>query len=92
MKVYRYNHYGVIIKNSIFASEEIERERGVILQELASGEDTPDDVVFDYYYETLFKEQPIGRPIIGNKKTISAFQKEDFQNYLRLTCIVGQSL
>lgn len=71
-----------IIQNSIFSSEEIERERGVILQELASGEDAPDDVVFDYYYETLFKEQPIGRPIIGNKKTISAFQKEDFQNYI----------
>jgi predicted Zn-dependent peptidase len=71
-----------IIQNSIFANEEIERERGVILQELASGEDAPDDVVFDYYYETLFKEQPIGRPIIGNKETISAFQKEDFQNYI----------
>jgi predicted Zn-dependent peptidase len=71
-----------IIQNSIFSNEEIERERGVILQELASGEDAPDDVVFDYYYETLFKEQPMGRPIIGNKKTISAFQKEDFQNYI----------
>ena len=71
-----------IIQHSTFQQEEIEKERGVILQELANGEDTPDDIVFDYYYETLYKNQPIGRPIIGTKETISSFQKHDFQNYI----------
>lgn len=72
-----------ILQHSSFISEEIERERGVILQELASGEDTPDDVVFDYYYETLFQNQSIGRPIIGNRETIRSFQKIDFENYIK---------
>lgn len=72
-----------IIQNSNFAQEEVEKERGVILQELASGEDTPDDIAFDYYYSTLFKNQSLGRPIIGNKKTISSFKKEDFEEYIQ---------
>lgn len=71
-----------IIQNSKFEQEEIEKERSVILQELANAEDTPDDIVFDYYYETLFPNQPLGRPIIGNKKTISSFQKQDFESYI----------
>jgi predicted Zn-dependent peptidase len=71
-----------ILQNSIFEPEEIEKERGVILQELASAEDTPDDIVFDYYYETLYKNQPLGRPIIGTRETISSFKKADFQNYI----------
>lgn len=71
-----------IIQNSIFSEEEIERERGVILQELASAEDTPDDIVFDYYYKTLFTDQAIGRPIIGNRETIRSFGRDDFQNYI----------
>jgi predicted Zn-dependent peptidase len=71
-----------LLQNSTFLQEEIEKERGVILQELANAEDTPDDIVFDYYYETLYKNQPLGRPIIGTKETISSFKKEDFQNYI----------
>lgn len=71
-----------IIQNSVFHKEEIEKERGVILQELANGEDTPDDIVFEYYYETLFKDQPIGRPIIGSPQTIKSFQKKDFESYM----------
>ncbi len=71
-----------ILQNSTFAEEEVEKERGVILQELANAEDTPDDIVFDYYYETLYKNQPLGRPIIGNKQTISSFQKKDFNEYI----------
>jgi predicted Zn-dependent peptidase len=71
-----------LLQNSTFLQEEIEKERGVILQELANAEDTPDDIVFDYYYETLYKNQPLGRPIIGTKETISSFKKEDFSNYI----------
>jgi predicted Zn-dependent peptidase len=71
-----------ILQNSTFDKDEIEKERGVILEELANSEDTPDDIVFDYYYETLYQNQPLGRPIIGNKETIAAFQTKDFQNFI----------
>lgn len=71
-----------ILQNSTFKEEEIEKERGVILQELASYKDIPDEVAFDKYYETLFAEQPIGRPIIGTEGTINSFKKADFENYI----------
>lgn len=71
-----------IFQNSIFLEEELEKERGVILQELAAGLDTPDDVVFDYYYDTAFKGSTLGSTIIGTAKNISSFKKESFENYI----------
>lgn len=71
-----------IIQNSTFLSDEIERERGVILQELASCEDTPDDIVFDYFFDLAYQNQPIGRPILGTRDTISSFSKSDFVGYV----------
>ncbi|MFZ9469752.1 MAG: M16 family metallopeptidase [Rickettsiales bacterium] len=71
-----------IIQNSIFKEEEIKKECDVILQELAMTNDTPDDIIFDYFQEVAFPKQALGAPIIGNKKNILKFQKKDFLDYI----------
>ena len=56
---------GDILTHSTFAPEELERERGVILQEIGQANDTPDDIVFDHFQETAYPDQPMGRPTLG---------------------------
>ena len=56
---------GDILTHSTFEPEEVERERGVILQEIGQANDTPDDIVFDHFQSTAFPDQPMGRPVLG---------------------------
>lgn len=71
-----------MIENSTFDSEELEKERGVILQELAMTNDTPDEIIFDYFSKTAFKNQSYGRSILGPAENIKKFTKTDFNNYI----------
>jgi predicted Zn-dependent peptidase len=71
-----------ILLNSTFKKVELERERGVILQELAATLDTPDDVVFDFYKEQTYGNTPYGRTILGPAENIKTLKKEDFVNYM----------
>jgi predicted Zn-dependent peptidase len=64
---------GDILTGSLFDATELGREKNVILQEYASVEDTPDDVVMDSFMESAFAAQPIGRPILGRPETIASF-------------------
>lgn len=70
-----------IVANSTFDAGELERERQVILQEIAMHHDTPDDLVFDLYQEMAFGEQPLGRPILGKAERVATFSREDLINY-----------
>ncbi len=67
---------GDILLNSAFEEAELAREKGVILQEYAAVEDTPDDLVNDMFMETAFAGQAIGRPILGKPDTIKAFDPD----------------
>ena len=71
-----------IIQNPIFDQQEIEREKGVIIQELSMINDTPDDIIFDYFSQIAYPNQATGRPIIGSRENINKFSKEDFQSYI----------
>lgn len=66
-----------ILRRSAFDPEELERERGVILQEIGQAHDTPDDVVFDVWQETALPGQPLGRPVLGVEATVRAIRRED---------------
>jgi len=84
--------------NSKIAEEEIKRERGTILQELNMYKDTPVRVVNDVFENLLYKKSPLGRDIIGYKKTIKAFRRKNFINYMKrfytannsVVCVVGK--
>jgi len=71
-----------IIKNSTFPEEEIERERGVIISEIGQSIDSPDDKVFENFNTTAYKNQSIGRSILGNKDTVSRFKQLDLKKFL----------
>src|ERR1700760_1072239 len=64
--------------SSRFDPEEIEREKGVIIEELNMYVDTPRDHVDDVYETLLFGDQPLGWHIIGRKETIKAATRETF--------------
>src|SRR3712207_1564323 len=70
---------GDILLHSIFDPAELAREKGVILQEYAAVEDTPDDLVGDMFMETAFAGQALGRPILGKPDTIKAFDPESIR-------------
>ncbi len=74
-----------IVLDPTFDEVELERERGVILQEIGQTNDTPDDIVFDYFQEAAYPNQALGRPILGpeeNVKSITADQLKAFiSNY-----------
>jgi len=71
-----------IITDSVFDRAEIRREKGVILQEIAAVDDTPDDLVFDMFSETAFDGQPIGLPILGTRKTVRALDAGLLRGFL----------
>ncbi len=71
-----------ILLNSAFSPDEIEVERGVILQEIGQALDTPDDVVFDWLQETAYPDQAMGRTILGEAKLVSRFDARDFRAFM----------
>src|ERR1700760_2229453 len=73
---------GDILTNPAFAADEIEKERQVVLQELGQARDTPDDIVFDHLQSAIFKDQPLGWPILGEEKTVNAFSSPVLRDYM----------
>ncbi len=71
-----------ILLDSRFDEAELEREAQVILQEIGAAEDTPDDIVFDHFQATAFRDQIIGRPILGTRDTVPAFTPGSLRAYL----------
>ena len=74
---------GDILTHSTFLDAEIERERGVILQEIGQANDTPDDIIFDQFQERAFPEQPMGRPTLGTEQLVSGMTRETLMGYMR---------
>jgi len=72
-----------ILTESTFDREELEREKGVILQEIGAVEDTPDDLVFDLFNAVAFPEQPLGRAILGTPEGVSGFDRDNIGTYLK---------
>ncbi|HEX2888113.1 pitrilysin family protein [Vineibacter terrae] len=72
-----------ILLDSTFVEEELQRERGVILQEIGQALDTPDDVIFDRFQAIAFPEQPLGRPVLGTEATVNAIARDDLFEWLR---------
>jgi predicted Zn-dependent peptidase len=71
-----------ILQRSIFDPAELERERGVILQEIGQANDTPDDIVFDHFQETAFPNQMVGQPVLGRADIIKRMDRDTVANYM----------
>jgi len=70
-----------IVAGSVFDAAELEREREVVLQEIAMHQDSPDDLVFDFYQEMAFGDAPLGRSILGKPARVATFTRDDLLNY-----------
>ena len=70
-----------ILQNPTFMTDELERERGVILQEISQSIDTPDDIIFDHFQRVAFKDQSLGRPILGPVDIVSKINADDLRKY-----------
>lgn len=71
-----------ILQRPTFPDNELEKERGVILQEIGMTNDTPDDVVFDHYQETAYPDQALGAPILGREEIIENMKKDTLYDYV----------
>ena len=71
-----------MLRNSKFAADEIDREKGVIIEEMNMYYDTPRDFIGGVYEELLYGDQPLGWDIIGRKETIRAATHDTFRSYV----------
>lgn len=71
-----------ILLNSSFSSDELDKERNVIQQEIAAAQDDPDDVVFELVQQAAFPDQALGRPILGTQASVGALQAGDLRAFL----------
>ena len=72
-----------MVMHPIFPKEEIEKEKKVVIEEMKMYRDSPDDFLFEEFTSHLFKDHPLGRPILGYEETVSAFTDGDLFQYMR---------
>jgi predicted Zn-dependent peptidase len=65
-----------------YAQDELEREREVILQEIAATRDSPDEIAYELLQEAAFPGQSIGRPILGTTESVTRFSAPDLRAFL----------
>jgi predicted Zn-dependent peptidase len=71
-----------MLRHSKFEPEEIEREKGVIVEEMNMYFDTPRDYISGVYHQLLYDDTPLGWDIIGRKETVRAATRETFLEYV----------
>lgn len=72
-----------ILLRPLFAPEEIEREKGVIVEEIRMYTDTPMRHVWHLWNEAMFGQHPLGQRIDGRPETVNSFSRKDFLNYTK---------
>ena len=71
-----------VIFHSTFPEEELVKEKSVILDEIASYLDQPEEAIQDDFEEIVFANHPLGRNILGTPDTVSALQQKDIREYI----------
>lgn len=69
--------------NSVFPQRQIERERQVILEEMAMYKDSPEEAIQDEFDNIVFANHPLGRNILGKNETITTFDKTNFDHFIK---------
>ncbi|WP_431856970.1 M16 family metallopeptidase [Azospirillum sp.] len=73
---------GDIVLNSTFPQDEVEKERGVVIQEIGRYADEPEDVAYEALRRTAFEGQALGRPILGPRENVAGFGREHLFDYV----------
>jgi predicted Zn-dependent peptidase len=83
-----------LVRRPLLRDADLELERKVILEEISTVDDTPDDLVFDHTYQTLWPEHPYGYQILGTRDTVTALSTEDLKGlhqraYFPGNCVIA---
>jgi predicted Zn-dependent peptidase len=78
-----------LVSHPVFASDDIEREQKVVLEEIKMVEDTPDDLVHEIFAEAYWNGHPLGRPILGIPETVSALNQQILHRYFKETYVAS---
>lgn len=69
--------------NSLFAEEDVEKEKRVVLEEISMYEDSPDELVHDLFSQTVWPDDALGRPILGTAASVSTLDRDLLLEYYR---------
>ena len=72
-----------VVVDALIRAEDVEAERGVILEEIAMNDDDPGDVVHDEFAAAVYGDSPLGRPILGTVETIEAISRNAINSFYR---------
>ncbi len=73
---------GDLICNAKFNLDDIEKERRVILQEIAMIEDSPEESIHDQFAHNFWAGHPLGRPVIGTRQTVGDIDRQQMLNFM----------
>ena len=71
-----------IFFNSVFDEEELEKEKGVVIEEIKMSEDTPEDICLDLLAESRYGKKGLGRTILGPERTVRKFSRQSILDYM----------
>lgn len=72
-----------LVLNATFPENEFKRERGVILQEITMTAETPEDFIYDSFFENIFPKSSLGWPILGTEGSLNQISLKDIKSYYR---------
>ena len=72
---------GEMVQRPAFREEEIDNERGVVLEEINMNEDDPTDVAHEQFITALWKQHPLAPPILGTRESITTMTRETIHGY-----------
>lgn len=71
-----------MMRNSLIEPDELEREAGVVLEEISRSEDEPESHVHELHLENRWGDHPLGKPIIGTRESVAGFRRENLTRYM----------
>ena len=70
-----------LVLHPLFHDEDIEKEKGVVLEELKMEADNPEYLVHEIFSGSFWKDHPLGKPILGTRETVKRFSRERIDSY-----------
>ncbi len=72
-----------MLQNATFAEQDLQLEKGVVLEEIAMYEDSPEELVHDLLMKVIWSNDSLGLPILGSAETVNAFDKSIIDSYMQ---------
>lgn len=79
-------------QNSVFDPDELELEKGVVLEEISRSQDNPEGYIHSLFSENRWKGLPLGREILGTPETVSALMSQNLHRHMQLKCTAPNTI